>query len=130
MPCEPSSSSSRPITRSIGTRGGSGSSPTWTWRPRLRRPATDAAHAASAPIASRLTWAPPPVSSRTSAPAATACSAPAARAASSAASDTSIATTRAPTAAAIITADSPTPPQPCTATHSPGCARPTWSTAR
>ena len=72
MPCEPSSSSSRPITRSIGTRGGSGSSPTWTWRPRLRRPATDAAHAASAPIASRLTWAPPPVSSRTSAPAATA----------------------------------------------------------
>ena len=69
MPCEPSSSSSRAITRSIGSRGGSGSSPTWTWRPRLRSPAIEAAQAASAPIASRLTCAPPPVSSRTSAPA-------------------------------------------------------------
>ena len=31
------------------------------------------------------------------------------------------ATTRAPPATAIMTADSPTPPQPWTATHSPGC---------
>ena len=77
MPCEPSSSSSRAITRSIGSRGGSGSSPTWTWRPRLRSPAIEAAQAASAPIASTLTCAPPPVSSRTSAPARAATSAPA-----------------------------------------------------
>ena len=31
---------------------------------------------------------------------------------------------------AIITADSPTPPHPWTATHSPGCRRPTCTTAR
>ena len=33
----------------------------------------------------------------------------------------STATTRAPAATAIITAARPTPPQPCTATHSPAC---------
>ncbi len=65
-----------------------------------------------------------------SAPAWTVASAPASRAASSASSDTSTPTTRAPSAAAIITADSPTPPHPCTATHSPGCRRPTCTTAR
>ena len=44
--------------------------------------------------------------------------------------ETSTAITRAPAAAAIITADRPTPPQPCTATHSSGCTRPTAVTAR
>ena len=38
-----------------------------------------------------------------------------------------MATTRAPTERAIITADRPTPPQPCTATHSPSDTLP-WST--
>ena len=33
----------------------------------------------------------------------------------------STAITRAPNAAPIITADSPTPPQPCTASHCPAC---------
>ena len=59
-----------------GARTGSGSRPTCTWRPRLRSPAIEAAQAASLPIASRLTWAPPPVCSRMSAPAGTASSAP------------------------------------------------------
>ncbi len=56
--------------------------------------------------------------------------APKARASSSARAETSTATTRAPEAAAIITADRPTPPQPCTATHSPGATRPCCTTAR
>ena len=42
----------------------------------------------------------------------------------------STAITRAPEAAAIITAESPTPPQPWTATHSPGATRPCATTAR
>lgn len=42
----------------------------------------------------------------------------------------STATTRAPQAAAIITADRPTPPQPCTATRSPARTLPTCTTAR
>jgi hypothetical protein len=44
--------------------------------------------------------------------------------------ETSTATTRAPAATAIITADSPTPPHPYTATHSPGRTRPWVTTAR
>ena len=58
------------------------------------------------------------------------CSAPNAAASSSAPGVTSTATTRAPAATATWTADNPTPPQPCTATHSPGRARPTPVTAR
>jgi hypothetical protein len=57
-------------------------------------------------------------------------SAPSSRARSSAGADTSIATTRAPRAAPIITADSPTPPQPCTASQSPARTRPCAVTAR
>ncbi len=56
--------------------------------------------------------------------------APLRRASSSAPGDTSTATPRAPLAAAIITADRPTPPQPCTATHSPAATRPCAITAR
>ncbi len=56
--------------------------------------------------------------------------APSSRARSSAAADTSTATTRAPSAAPIITADSPTPPQPCTASQSPAWIRPCAVTAR
>ena len=120
-----------PMTRSIGTRGGSGSRPTWTWRPRLRSPAIDAAHAASLPIASSETWAPPPVSSRTSVPAGTASSAPSvARAAQRRLGRRRRRSPARPAAAAIITADSPTPPHPCTATHSPARTRPTCRTAR
>nr|BFE69111.1 hypothetical protein GCM10020092_024120 [Actinoplanes digitatis] len=44
--------------------------------------------------------------------------------------DTSTAITRAPAAAAIITADRPTPPQPCTTNHSPARTRPWCATAR
>ena len=88
------------------------------------------------PSASRDNWAPPPVSSRTAAAvsstvaAFTHSTAPNFRASSSAPGDTSTATTRAPEAAAIITAERPTPPQPCTATHSPAATRPCWTTAR
>ncbi len=56
--------------------------------------------------------------------------APSSRARSSAPGDTSTAITRAPDAAATITADRPTPPQPWTATHSPGVTRPWTVTAR
>src|SRR5215218_636136 len=118
MPCEPSSSSSRVITRSIGMRGGSGRRPTCRCRPRLRRPAIDAVHAASLPIASRPTWAPPSVSSRTSVPAGTAISAPASRASRRAGSEISTATTRAPAAAAIITAAA-VDGHPLTGPHAP-----------
>jgi hypothetical protein len=45
-------------------------------------------------------------------------------------SKTSTATTIASMAAAICTAESPTPPHPCTATHWPGRTRPWWTTAR
>lgn len=88
------------------------------------------------PRASRDTWAPPPVSSRTAAAVSvvadpsTHSAAPNFRARSRAPGDTSTATTRAPEAAAIITADRPTPPQPCTATHSPAATRPCCTTAR
>ena len=103
MPWEPSSSSSRAITRSIGSRGG---------RPAAARPARGARACAgprielatadsSLPIASSETCAPPPVSSRTSArrradrrPRRPRRRAPR----SSAASETSRPTTRAPSA--------------------------------
>ena len=65
MPCEPRTSSSRPMTRPIGTRGrvGGAGRPGRGGRA-CAAPAIDAAHAASLPIASSETWAPPPVSSR------------------------------------------------------------------
>ena len=63
-------------------------------------------------------------------PASTAASAPSSRARARAAAETSTASTRAPRAAPIITADSPTPPQPCTASQSPGRTRPCAVTAR
>ncbi len=56
--------------------------------------------------------------------------APNVRARSRAWAETSTATTRVPDAAAIITAESPTPPHPCTATHSPAATRPCCTTAR
>ena len=74
--------------------------------------------------------APPPVSPRivatgsSSCAASTSTSAPRSRALARAAGETSTAITRAPRATAIITADSPTPPHPCTATQSPGSTRP------
>lgn len=80
---------------------------------------------AGEPRASRETWAPPPVRSRITAAvsfvpvASTHSAAPNFLARVRARGDTSTATTRAPEAAAIIAADRPTPPQPCTATHSP-----------
>ncbi len=63
-------------------------------------------------------------------PAFTLAEAPSSRARSSASADTSTATTRAPSAAPIITADSPTPPQPCTASQSPAATRPCAVSAR
>ena len=93
---------------------------------------------AGEPSASIETCTPPPDASTTAAaipvgsrPAAWMTeTAPAARAASRAASETSTATTRAPRAVAIITADSPTPPQPWTATRRPAATRPCETTAR
>ena len=52
------------------------------------------------------------------------------RARASAAPETSTATTRAPSAAPISTADSPTPPQPCTASQSSAPSRPCVTSAR
>ena len=60
----------------------------------------------------------------------TASCAPSARASSSAPGAMSTATTRAPAATATWIADRPTPPQPCTATHSPGRTLPWCTTAR
>ncbi len=87
------------------------------------------------PSASTDTCAPPPVISPINAAGSAALasavnSAPSSRARSSAGAATSTATTRAPRAAPIITADSPTPPQPCTASHSPARTRPCAVTAR
>jgi hypothetical protein len=87
------------------------------------------------PKASTDTCAPPSVSSATTTagsakPASTVNEALSSRARLSAEEDTSIATTRAPRAAPIITADSPTPPQPCTASQSPARIRPCAVTAR
>ena len=88
------------------------------------------------PRASRERWAPPAVRSWIAAAvsgtpdASTHSVAPNFRASSRARGETSTATTRAPDAAAIITADRPTPPQPCTATHSPAATRPCCTTAR
>ena len=58
-----------------------------------------------------------------------ACPAPSSRARSSAGPATSTAITRAPRAAPMCTADRPTPPQPCTASHSPGRSR-AWPSER
>jgi len=87
------------------------------------------------PSASTETCAPPPVISPimaagSAAAASTVASAPSSLARFSAETATSVATTRAPSAAPIITADSPTPPQPCTASQSPARTRPCAVTAR
>src|SRR3954451_20666552 len=138
MPWLPSSASSPATTSSIGISGrptAGGSSPTCTCRPRGRRLRIELPQVTAAPRASRETWTPPPVSSATAVGTSTVdpsstCSAPNAAASSRAPGATSPATTRAPAATATWTADSPTPPQPCTATHSPGRTRPTPVTAR
>ena len=136
MPCEPKISSSRATTRSIGIGvGPSSSRPTWTCLPRRRRQRTEQAAVAGDPNASTDTCAPPPVSSTTAAAvspssARTVNEAPSSRARLSAEEDTSIATTRAPSAAPIITADNPTPPQPCTASQSPARTWPWAGAAR
>ena len=102
-----------------------------------RRLCTELTQVTGAPSASSERCAPPPVASRTasatcpsSAEASTHTSAPNVRASSSAPAETSTATTLAPHAAAIITADRPTPPHPCTATHSPRRTLPCATTAR
>ena len=82
------------------------------------------------PIRAAASPAPASTPPASEEPAFTAASAPSSRARSSAGAATSTATTRAPRATPIITADSPTPPQPCTASHSPGRIRPCAVTAR
>jgi len=87
-----------------------------------------------------VTAAPPPVSclicpamsspAPGSALASIVCCAPCRVASDSAAGLVSTAITRAPAAAAIMVTDSPTPPQPKTASHSPGRTLPTAVTAR
>ncbi len=105
-------------------------------RPRFRRERIELRHVAGLPRQSIETWAPPPVSSRiapgTSAVAfaSMTISAPQERASSSLSAAMSTPITRAPWARAIIVAERPTPPQPCTATHSPGRVRPCPTTAR
>ncbi len=106
-----------------GGRGGAASAPS-----DRRRRAADGIHGH---VRRRRRWP-----SRTAAAASTsvACvdgdAAPSAAARASAGGETSTATTRAPSAAAIITADRPTPPQPNTATHSPGRDPPCTVSAR
>ena len=139
MPWLPSSSSSQgdrpaPSGPPAAPRAG-GSSPTWTCRPRGRRPAIELSQVTGAPSASSDRCAPPPVElgdrgRRRRPRPSTRASAPSSRASSSAAGETSTATTRRPGRDRDLTADSPTPPQPCTATHSPGRTRPCWTTAR
>ena len=112
--------SSRPTTSSHGTDAVAASAfirPTWMWRPRRRRLRIAAVAVDVEPTASTVTWAPPEVASRTrdagsasSAPTVT--SAPSSRPRVRAASDGSTATTRAPSATAIMIVDNPTPPQP------------------
>ncbi|MNW58395.1 hypothetical protein D3C74_362590 [compost metagenome] len=106
--------------------------PTCSIRPRLRNEFTAAWQVAAIPKASTATWTPPLVSSRicsTTSPslALTVATAPRLLASASASSLISTAITWAPEAAAIWIADRPTPPQPCTDTHSPGLTA-TWST--
>ena len=120
----------------MGTGVGPPSSrPTWTCRPRRRRHRTEHAAVPADPNASSDTCAPPPVISAiatagSAKPASTVDEAPSSRARLSAEADTSTATTRAPSAAPIITADKPKPPQPCTASQSPARTRPCAVTAR
>ena len=84
---------------------------------------------AAMPSASIETCAPPLVSSRMAAAgsvfaALTVATAPSSFAKASLSSETSTPMTLAPSAVAICTAESPMPPQPWTATHSPGF---TWA---
>src|SRR6478672_3642426 len=139
MPWDPITSSSWARTRSIGSAVAASSprrSPTWTCRPRRRSDRTEAATTTGDPIASMPTCAPPSVTVRTSSTAAsrswasTPASAPSRRACSRASADTSTATTRAPRARPTMTAESPTPPHPNTASHCPGRTRPCACTAR
>ena len=126
------------MTRSIGTSArpcSGGSSPTCTCRPRGRRLRTEFVQVTGAPRASSETCAPPPVSSAHRRRHVVAAVAPRARRRAPAPGRARRARRRPrrpgrrrPTA--IWTADSPTPPQPCTATHSPGRTRPTCTTAR
>mmetsp|Transcript_8204 Transcript_8204/g.18868 ORF Transcript_8204/g.18868 Transcript_8204/m.18868 type:complete len:240 (+) Transcript_8204:153-872(+) len=140
-PCEPIISISRPATRAIGKRGSSPCGrPTWTIRPPRRVHHTAFSEVFAKPAASTVTSAPnPAVTSATlartySSPcfASKACHAPSSRAFLQASSLVSTARTRtfSVAAMAIITADSPRPPQPNTARVSPAFRRPCCITAR
>ena len=115
-------------------------------QPDLHVPARDAAATAPTPAPSLPSRARRPtrahrrrLRSRTAEPVSSAepeaetcstASAPSSDASASADDDTSTATTRAPSATPVITADSPTPPHPCTASHWPSPSRPWSTTAR
>src|SRR5437773_4737324 len=128
MPSEPMMIASLSTIRSIGSDTSPCSAwvvrPIWRWRPRLRSELTEFRQVAAMPSASIDTCAPPRVRSRMAAAgsplvAFTVATAPSSFAKASFSSATSTAITLAPSAVAICTAESPTPPQPCTATHSP-----------
>src|SRR5438094_179767 len=136
MPSEPMMVASLSTIRSIGSATSPCSAwvvrPIWRWRPRLRSELTEFRQVAAMPSASIDTCAPPPVRSRMAAAgspllAFTVATAPSSFANASFSSATSTAMTLAPRAVAICTAESPTPPQPCTATHSPAATF-AWST--
>ena len=130
-----SSSRRRPVHRYRRPRWSASSSPTWTCRPRRRSRSTEASAADGRPSASSDT------ARRRRSPrrqrrgrlghdalGSSRAPHPATPQPARAPGDGSTATTRAPAAAAIITADRPTPPQPCTATQSPAATRPCTST--
>ena len=136
MPIDAMKLSSFSTMRSIGTAISPFSAalvrPICRWRPRLRSDMIELRHVAATPSASTDTCAPPLVMlaiapAGSSFDAFTVATAPSSFANASFSSVTSTAMTFAPMAVAICTAESPTPPQPCTATHSPGITF-AWST--
>ena len=105
--------------------------PIWTCRPRRLSERIELRHVSAMPSPSTETCAPPLVISLialagSALPACTVSTAPSCFAISSLSASMSTPMTLAPSAVAICTAESPMPPQPCTATHSPAWTLP-WS---
>ena len=111
--------------------------PISTAAPRARVDRNAAVATSGRPVASTAQSTPLPTSARTASAVdsespchCTACVAPQSMASASFCSETSTAITHsAPAARAPITAESPTPPQPITATRSPGRTSPVFQTA-
>ena len=126
------------ISSAIGTRASRSSPasrPTCTWRPRRRSERTEAARGRGAAdrvdrdVRAAAGELADPLGDVARRPRRAPCSAPSSAARASGPGATSTATTRAPSARPSITADSPTPPQPWTASQSPARTPPRSPTA-